>query len=240
MMALAEHTPNPFEHREFSQGALLLPCLTQAPYLSDSVNRCKIQGIFMTKLTSGGTRKKKAAQNHEDLVACIAINKDRAAFRTLFDYFAPRLKSYLLNFGLNSQKAEDLAQEVMLILWQKADKFDPTKAKVSTWLFRVARNKFIDLSRKQKYPEVNADDHLSQMKAAEQTDKPVEEAQTQSLISAAMDQLKPDQQQVIRLSFFEEMSHGQIAEHLQLPLGTVKSRIRMSFQMLRRVLGEFQ
>ena len=175
---------------------------------------------------------------HEEMIVRVAEVKDKNAFRALFDHFAPRLKSYLMNLGLTGEKAEDVAQDVMVTLWQKATQFDPSKAKVSTWIFRIARNRHIDLIRKQKYPEVNADDHLGNMVAPEKTDEPLEGAQTANLIQNAMSKLKSDQQDVIRLSFFEELSHSEIATKLDLPLGTVKSRIRTAFQTLRRELGD--
>mgnify|MGYP003624493968 CR=1 FL=1 len=178
--------------------------------------------------------------SHEQLVSMVAHNKDRSAFQILFEYFAPRLKSYLLNFKIADQKAEDLAQDVMLTLWQKAEKFDPAKAKISTWLFRVARNKYIDQVRKQKYPEVNADDHVALMVAPEKTDQNLHEKQNSGRIQKAMKVLNEDQRKVIELSFFKELSHSQIAEATDLPLGTVKSKIRMAFQTLRKELGDYQ
>ena len=176
--------------------------------------------------------------SHEQLVILVARNKDKHAFHQLFDYFAPRIKSYLLNFNISDQKAEDLTQEVMIILWQKADKFDPEKAKISTWLFRVARNKYIDKVRQQKYPLVNADDHMSSMIAPEKTDESIKEKQDKSRIEKAMAILNDEQRKVIELSFFKELSHSQIAMATNLPLGTVKSRIRMAFQALRAELGD--
>ena len=179
-----------------------------------------------------------AELTHEEMVILIAKNADRTAFKTLYLHYAPRLKSYLLNFKISENKAEELAQETMITLWQKASKFDAEKAKLSTWLFRIARNKFIDLTRKQKYPTVNADDHLAEMVAPEQTDKPVEAAQTAKTVQEAMATLDPKLKAVIELSFFEELSHSAIAEKLDLPLGTVKSRIRKAFEMLRREIGD--
>lgn len=168
----------------------------------------------------------------------IAQHRDRAAFGELFAYFAPRVKSFLIKQGLNSDKAEDLAQDVMVIVWQKAEQFDPDKAGLSTWIFRIARNKFIDHTRKQKYPEVNADDHVASLVAPDQTDRPVQTLQDVNRIQSALTKLSPDQKKVIELSFFEELSHSQISDFLNVPLGTVKSRIRIAFNVLRKELGE--
>ncbi len=178
--------------------------------------------------------------SHEALIVRVARDRDRAAFKQLFGYFAPRLKSYLMNLGLGAARAEDVAQDVMVTVWQKAEQFDAQKAKLSTWMFRIARNRFIDLKRRQKYPEVDADDHLKEFVAPEQTDEPVIAGQTAARINKAMVILKENQREVIELSFFEELSHSQIAERLDLPLGTVKSRIRIAFQALRKELGEME
>ena len=172
-------------------------------------------------------------RQHADLIRKIAADKDREAFRVLYSWYAPRVKSYLMRFKLNAEQAEDLAQEIMVTLWRKAVQYDPAKAAPSTWIFRIARNRFIDQTRKQKYPEVDADDHLQHLAAPETADQPVIDQQIAGNVKAALNTLNADQRQVIELSFFEEMSHSQIAEHLSLPLGTVKSRIRLAFKALR-------
>ena len=79
-----------------------------------------------------------------DSVEAIAVRADRTAFAELFDFFAPRIKAYLRRLGLEDSAAEDIAQEVMIVLWHKANLFDPTKSSLSTWLFRVARNRRIE------------------------------------------------------------------------------------------------
>ena len=204
--------------------------------------KAEVNIAHKTKLKGGNMIKQFRLEEatHEEMVVQIAENKDRSAFRALFDHFAPRLKSYLIKLGLTGDRAEDVAQDVMVTLWQKAAQFNPEKAKVSTWIFRIARNRHIDIIRKQKYPEVNADNHMVNMVAPEKTDEPLEGAQTANLIKLAMATLKNNQQDVIKLSFFEELSHSEIAERLDLPLGTVKSRIRTAFQTLRREIGEFR
>jgi len=175
---------------------------------------------------------------HEQLIARVAKSRDKAAFKAIFTHFAPRLKSYLLKYGLDGQKSEDIVQEVMVIVWRKAHMFDPTKAKFSTWIFRIARNKFIDHTRRHKYPEVSADDHLADMAATDRTDKQTETRQTSERVREALSSLDSKQSEVIELSFFKEMSHSEIAKQLDLPLGTVKSRIRKAFIVLRAAIGD--
>lgn len=175
----------------------------------------------------------------ESLAVRVAEHRDRQAFRLLFAHFAPRIKSFLLKQKMSDEMAEDLTQEVMVTVWQKAHLFDPAKARLSTWMFRIARNKFIDKVRRQKYVEVDVDNHIQSMEATDKTDEPVIQMQDQTRIMAALKILKPDLRKVIELSFYRDLSHSQIAEQLGLPLGTVKSRIRIAFQKLRVELGEF-
>lgn len=175
----------------------------------------------------------------ESLAVRIAKDRDRQAFQLLFAHFAPRIKSFILKQKVTDEVAEDLTQEVMVTVWQKAHLFDPSKARLSTWLFRIARNKFIDKVRRQKYVEVDVDNHMQSMEASEKTDEPVIQKQDQTRIVNALEVLKPDLRQVIELSFYKDMSHSQISEALGLPLGTVKSRIRIAFQKLRVELGDY-
>lgn len=196
------------------------------------------------EVTSSATRKAIAitvvqSDSLESLAQKVAESRDRAAFKALFAHFAPRIKSFILKQKVSDEVAEDLTQEVMVTVWQKAHLFDPAKARLSTWIFRIARNKFIDKVRRQKYIEVDVDDHIRTVEAAEKTDEPVIQGQDKKRILAAMSTLKPDLRTVIELSFYQDLSHSQIAEQLKLPLGTVKSRIRIAFQKLRVELGDF-
>lgn len=181
-----------------------------------------------------------AARSHEQLIEKIATNRDKDAFRALFAYFAPRLKTWLSNRGVSGDRAEDLVQDTMVAIWQKAHLYHPHKAAASTWIFQIARNKFIDQMRKQRYPEVEAEARLPELVADEETDTPLVQARISSRVVEALAQLKPSQREVVELSFYEELSHSQIAERLALPLGTVKSRIRIAFETLREALGDYQ
>lgn len=175
----------------------------------------------------------------ETLVLRVANDRDKQAFRLLFMHFAPRIKSFLLKQKIADEAAEDLTQEVMVTLWRKAHMFDPAKARLSTWIFRIARNKFIDKIRRQKYVEVDVDNHIQTMEAPEKTDTEVIQNQDKTRIKTAMDTLKPELRSVIELSFYQDLSHSQISAQLGLPLGTVKSRMRVAFQRLRVELGDF-
>jgi RNA polymerase sigma-70 factor (ECF subfamily) len=172
-----------------------------------------------------------------DLIAAIARRRDRQAFARLFAHFAPRLKSFFLRAGAGPELAEDLAQETMLAVWRKAGLFDPARAQVSTWIFTIARNLRIDAQRRTRDPA-----------AAQFPESPAEPTPSEHLLSAercelvhrALAQLSSDQAEAIRLSFFEDRPHSEIAQVLGLPLGTVKSRVRLAMARLRALVEDRQ
>jgi RNA polymerase sigma-70 factor (ECF subfamily) len=186
--------------------------------------------------------------NNEDLcawMAAVARASDREAFAALFRHFAPRVKSYLMRGGSTAELAEELAQETMVALWRRAVTYDPARAAVSTWVFTVARNLRIDHHRRRAgeaplpaFAE-DADCETARDADGEWAAGPDESAMASELqvhIRRAMEALPPEQALVVRLSFFEEHAHGRIAEQLGIPLGTVKSRIRIAIAQLRRTL----
>ncbi|MAO57174.1 MAG: RNA polymerase subunit sigma [Rhodospirillaceae bacterium] len=174
----------------------------------------------------------------DQLLVAVATTRDRAAFRELFDYFAPRIKSFLMRQGLDAQAAEDVVQEAMVRVWQKAHQYDPAKARASTWMFTIARNLRVDFLRKSKRPEPNADDPALVPDAQPGGFALAAQAQDAARLKAALGDLPDEQRVVLELSFFEEMPHPEIAEHLGIPLGTVKSRIRLALKRVRSELGE--
>ena len=173
----------------------------------------------------------------EDLVR-VGRSRDKAAFARLFGHFGPRVKSYLIGLGASAETAEELAQEALVTVWRKAATYDPGKASAATWIFTVARNLRIDVLRKENRPQPGADDPVWQLNEPVSSDKLVELDERQSAIRAALKTLPDEQARVVRMSFFEDKSHGVIAEELQLPLGTVKSRLRLAFRRLKGQVGE--
>ena len=168
------------------------------------------------------------------LMLAVRDKRDRAAFEQLFDYFAPRLKGVAMRSGLSSSAAEDVAQEVMLSVWRKADKFDPHRAPVAAWIFQIARNRRIDMVRKENRPlpeEIKMADDVegdaSQILALEQ------EARQ---LRIALGQMKADQRDMIEKAYLGELTHKEISAQTGLALGTVKSRIRLGLERLRHDL----
>lgn len=170
------------------------------------------------------------------LAMAVAERRDQTAFAELFDYFAPRLKSYLMRLGMEPGQAEELTQEVMIVLWHKAGLFDPVKSSLSTWLFRIARNRRIDAFRRDKSALLDADDPALQPSQPESADDIVEAEERDERVRKAMLDLPDEQADLVKQAFFLGRSHSQIAEDTGLPLGTVKSRIRLAFSRLRRSL----
>jgi len=172
------------------------------------------------------------------LAEAVARNADRQAFAALFKHFAPRVKSYLMRLGTSEGLAEELAQEAMVSVWRKAQSFDPGRANVSTWIFTIARNLRVDHFRRigNRAAEVDDIDGDDTPDTLPQPDELLLTRQREAGVREAIAQLPAEQAQVLRLSFYEEQPHSQIAQALGLPLGTVKSRVRLAVRHLRRLL----
>ena len=176
------------------------------------------------------------AQELNALLGRVAAMRDRAAFAALFAHFAPRVKAYLLRLGAPPALAEDLAQEALLSLWRKAHLFDPAKASAATWLFTIARNLRIDAIRRERRPELHPDDFLPEPER--KADDGLAFADDEARLRAALKNLPADQIQVVELSFFADKPHSEIAAQLDIPLGTVKSRLRLAMARLKRALQD--
>ena len=170
------------------------------------------------------------------LIEDIAAHKSKAAFKKLFEYFAPRLKGYLMRLGSSEAQAEELVQDVMLTVWRKAALFDRRKAAASTWLFTVARNRRIDILRREKYPELDPEDPALVPDEEVQPDDAVIMAERKAEVQSAMATLPEEQVELVKLAFYKGWSHSEIAKETGLPLGTVKSRLRLSFSRLKEAL----
>ncbi|NIA68145.1 sigma-70 family RNA polymerase sigma factor [Pelagibius litoralis] len=174
------------------------------------------------------------------LLKSVGHDRDRAAFAELFQYFGPRVKAYLMRQGANEAQAEELVQESMIMVWRRAESFDVSKSGASTWIFTIARNKRIDALRREKRPEFDPEDPALVPAAADAADTMVEAGQQSARLSVAIKSLSKEQADLVRMAYFEDKAHGMIAEETTLPLGTVKSRLRLALGHLRKALVEEQ
>jgi len=169
-----------------------------------------------------------------ELIRKIEINKDVSAFEEIFNHFAPRVKAFLMKSGADPQMAEECTQEVLATVWRKSHLFDPSRAGASTWIFTIARNKKIDAIRKQNRPE-------PEQLYPEQDYEPDQEAvvelqqETERLVTA-LGELPEKQRILVEKAYLGELSHSEIAEITGLPLGTIKSRIRLALEKLRHAM----
>ena len=172
-------------------------------------------------------------------IVAIARSEDRTAFAELFNHFAPRVKGFLRKGGASDAQAEEVAQEAMLAVWRKARLFDPDVSGAATWIFTIARNLRIDAIRREnrggsfRVDEIEAEYEVDDAPPA---DERMVAAQSEARLREAMSTLPSEQLKVIEMSFFEDRAHSEIAEALRIPLGTVKSRVRLAMKRLRAVL----
>ena len=168
----------------------------------------------------------------------IAESQDIGSFKKIFEYFSPRLKSFLMKSGAEESIAEEIIQETMTIIWTKADYYDPKVASPSTWIYTIARNKKIDILRKSR-KAILEDIETAVLPAVEpKTEENIEHDQKFDLIAQQLDSLPKDQLDLLKMNFFEEKSHGEISELTGIPLGTVKSRIRLALEKIRGKLDK--
>lgn len=170
------------------------------------------------------------------LVVVIAADRDRQAFTWLYRHYAPRLKSYFLRSGLAGNVSEELAQETMLQVWRKAALFDPAKAGAGTWIFTIARNLRIDFLRQNRIRPSAGADMLEEADTGADSEALLLIAEREDRLRAALKTLSCEQETIVRLSFFSDKPHMQIAQELGIPLGTVKSRVRLALAKLRGLL----
>ena len=175
----------------------------------------------------------------DQLLILVGRNKDKSAFKALYEHFAPRLKSFLLRIGSDETAAEEICQEAMIMVWRKAESFNPESAGASTWIFTIARNKRIDRLRKENRPMPDFNDPSFYKKPIDKSDDILQRVDEEKKIKKALKNLPPEQAKLIFSAYYDEKSHKKIADETDLPLGTVKSRIRLAINRLRTQLDEF-
>ncbi|MGY9006650.1 MAG: sigma-70 family RNA polymerase sigma factor [Alphaproteobacteria bacterium] len=186
--------------------------------------------------TSGDSEKDELAA----YIEAIAVNKDREAFKRLFGLMAPQIKAYCIKRGSNPAAAEEMAQETMIQVWRRAGQFDARRASVKTWIYTIARNKRIDHFRKEQRPELTAEDLAQGISPSLDAQDHMELAEAGETLAEKIRDLSAEQAEVIHKAFFEDKTHQVIAEELNLPLGTVKSRIRLALNKLRSSMAEHE
>lgn len=195
----------------------------------------KVRGRQVNEKTtdqSAGTKPVAATEDWSALMLAVRDRQDRAAFAALFRHFAPRVKAFLMKSGTDAALAEECAQDVMTTVWHKSHLFDPTRASVATWVFTIARNRRIDVARRDRRPEPEALDWGGDGEEPDQA-KVYEAAQESRRLTEALASLPEPQRVLIRRAFYGELSHSEIAAETGLPLGTIKSRIRLALERLR-------
>jgi RNA polymerase sigma-70 factor, ECF subfamily len=193
----------------------------------------------MASMTFNMTEKtalKPRNDEYSALLTRVAQSRDRAAFAALFDHFAPRVKSFMMRKGSNAEQAEDLVQEAMIAVWTKAAMFSSDRGSVSTWIFTIARNLRIDRLRREKsqlYTDLEDFDAPDLRTDAEET---LGRSQEDNHVAIALAQIPEEQRQLLILSYVEDVPQSEIATRLNIPLGTVKSRMRLGYSRLRKLL----
>ena len=167
-----------------------------------------------------------------DLVKKVAKERNKIAFSEIFDFIAPKINAYYLKNNLSIDQAEELTQEVLSTIWLKAELFNPEKSKFITWSFTIARNKKIDFYRKNKKKDINEEDIRDFLYENNKSD----DYEIESTIKNITQELDENQKKLIKMSFFEQKSHKNIAAELEIPLGTVKSRIRATLNKMQKYL----
>lgn len=194
----------------------------------------RIAGTLMTK-AAGNVTEMSERMAWVAQVEAVRDRQDQAAFAALFRHFAPRVKAFLIKSGSAPDFAEECTQETMATVWRKAHLFDPGKASVATWVFTIARNRRIDMIRKARRPEPE------DLPWGPENDPPASEVmalqQETAQLGAALADLPPKQRELIERAYFGDLSHTEIAAETGLPLGTIKSRIRLALDRLRHAMG---
>lgn len=174
----------------------------------------------------------------DDLLTAVGADRDDAAFTVLFDHFRPRVHAQLVRLGLAPFAAADVTQDVMETIWCKAHLFDPRKSAAATWVFRIAQNRRVDVHRRSReHIYVETDLSLIPDSTAD-NETSIDAARIEQHMQAALEALPRDQSKMVQLAFFEGLSHSSIAARTKVPIGTVKSRLRLALSRLRRLLGD--
>lgn len=213
-----------------------IPALVFSTKGTPTVGRTKTKGYIGIDEHSVDTRT--IMTEMADHLEAIGATRDRAAFEEVFRHYAPRIKGVLLRNGARPPEAEEVMQETMVLIWRKASQFDRKKASPSAWIYTIARNRRIDLLRKLQRPELDPDDpFFSGAGEVPDGEEAYSASQRGQIIAEHLKILPPEQLLLVRKAFYEDMTHQAIAAELDMPLGTVKSRLRIALRDLRAKLS---
>lgn len=187
---------------------------------------------------SGNTRPTLEQASMAELLRRIAEKRDREAFAQLFDAYGPRLKSFMMRKGAGAELAEDLVQDTMLAVWTKASFYAPEKGSVTTWIYTIARNLRIDRLRRESSVHFTEIDGFDAPDEGPASDTILIRSEQDRLVSQALALLPAEQKQILMLSYVDDMAQSEISQKLGLPLGTVKSRMRLAYRKLKAILEE--
>jgi RNA polymerase sigma factor (sigma-70 family) len=187
---------------------------------------------------AGGASAAVCKSELDDLLTAVGATRDGRAFAVLFHHFRPRVQARLVRLGLAPAAAEDLAQDVMETIWQKAHLYDRRRSAAITWVFQIARNRRIDVKRRSRECCIPAEEFFTIPDPTVGCDEHLDARQRQQYLRDALGALPQEQLALVKLAFFEGLSHRAIAQQLDLPLGTVKSRLRLACARLQRLLVE--
>jgi RNA polymerase sigma-70 factor (ECF subfamily) len=210
-----------------------------APYVSQ-ITETAMYAVAMSEATLGPGPEAGSDIDPITLLKRVAEARDKGALAALFRLYAPRLKSMMLKLGADNALAEDLVQETLLAVWRKAALYTPERGAPSTWIFTIARNLRIDQLRRQSNKPYEDIEGMELASDAPSGAMLVEQHQVVARVTAALDMLSVEQREVVTLSFIHDLPHAEIAKKTGLPLGTVKSRLRLAYDRLRPVLGDLQ
>jgi len=176
-----------------------------------------------------------------DLIDRIALDRSSEAFGTLFREYRPRIKAFMQRQGADAAMADDLAQETLLTVWNKAVMYSGAKGSLQNWIFTIARNLRIDRLRRETPWQELTPTHADMLESdTERPDDAISGAQRQQRVQQALATLPPEQREVLVLAYVEALPHSEIAAKLSLPLGTVKSRVRLAYQKIRAALEDLR
>jgi len=204
--------------------------------MTESHKKMPVTNVAGVRTRKASQVDKKLQDQHVAWLLAVAQDRDRAAYAQLFAYYAPRLTSFAMRGNLSQNAAEEVMQETMIAVWRKAHSFDPRKASVSTWVFTIVRNKRIDFLRKEARPDLTEDDFAHVETTVDAADSVLIALQRSETVRERLKNLPDVQKEVIQKAFFEDKSHSEVAEDLGLPLGTIKSRIRLALGRLRGLI----